>query len=99
MIQSKDYGVIGGTFDPVIIPIQTYSNFPYEIFVYCEGLAGKQGGDRFDFQSVDNGGIPTKLVFEFVNNIVDNKIYTKYLNKLACFMAEFLHFDGELIRG
>ena len=41
MIQTKDYGVLGGTIEPVVIPIDTFSDFPYEIYVYCEGLAGK----------------------------------------------------------
>jgi len=56
MMQTKDSGVMGGDIDPVIIPIETYSDFPYEIYVYCEGLTGKQGGERFDFHSESNGG-------------------------------------------
>ena len=51
-LKTYDSGVMGGDIDPVIIPIETYSDFPYEIYVYCEGLTGKQGGERFDFHYV-----------------------------------------------
>jgi len=59
-LKTYDFGVMGGDIDPVIIPIETYSDFPYEIiskndyeiYVYCEGLTGKQGGERFDFHYV-----------------------------------------------